>query len=173
MAFPPLILLSITLLVPAPARPAPANARALTTMDTTAKRTWTNDDIPFLREIAPITILNERPGSQSSTTETAGSAAAVATVPYVKERDPRWYADQREILQARIDADQAQINRIQEIRQTGDGITDAIPLYKDDPGITPEATVEILQGEVAQYEAQIDALQDVARLNGMPPGVAR
>ncbi|MGB8838233.1 MAG: hypothetical protein WCC67_15905, partial [Candidatus Acidiferrales bacterium] len=76
-------------------------------------------------------------------------------------------------LQARIDADEDLIRHILEIRIAGDGITDAIPLDKDDPGLTPEATVEILQNEVAQLRAQIDELQDMARQNGIPAAVVR
>ncbi len=173
MAFPPLILLSITLLLPAPAAPGASKARTVLTMDTAAKKTWTNDDIPFLREIAPITILSPSSPAQASVAETVGGAAPSATEPYVKEGDPRWYAEQRQALQAQVEADQEQIREIQEIRDTGVGITDAIPLDKEAPGITPEATVEILQDEIAQIESQIGALQDLARINGIPAAAVR
>jgi prefoldin subunit 5 len=91
----------------------------------------------------------------------------------VRELDPRWYAEQRQALQAQIDADEEQIRETQAIRQTGDGITGAIPLDKQAPGLNPEATVEILQNQVAQLEAQIDDLQDLARRNGIDPAVVR
>ena len=67
-----------------------------------------------------------------------------------KELDPQWYAEQRQTLQAQIDADQEQIREIQQIQQTGDGISGAIPLDKNAPGLTPYATVEILQNQIAQ-----------------------
>ena len=75
-----------------------------------------------------------------------------STRPYLKELDPDWYARQRDTLQAQIDADQDQIRDIQQIQQTGDGISDAIPLDKNAPGLTPYATVEILQNQIAQIE---------------------
>ncbi|MGC2291944.1 MAG: hypothetical protein WA450_08380, partial [Candidatus Acidiferrales bacterium] len=87
--------------------------------------------------------------------------------------DPDWYAQQRDTMQARIDADQDQIQEIQQIEQNGDGISGAIPLDKNAPGLTPYATVEILQNQVAQIEAQIDDLQDLARRNGIPAVAVR
>ena len=111
--------------------------------------------------------------SQASAAETSSAVANALTQPYVKELDPRWYAQQRDTLQTRIDADQEQIREIQQIEQTGDGISGAIPLDKNAPGLTPYATVEILQNQIAQTETQIDDLQDLARRNGIPPAAVR
>ncbi|MFY9801727.1 MAG: hypothetical protein WA211_07440 [Candidatus Acidiferrales bacterium] len=173
MAFLPWILVSISFFVAKPAGPAVAHARPVPSMDTKQQRVWTNDDIPTLREIAPISDLRPGSGAPASVAATGGGAAAAPVQTYIKELDPHWYADQRETLQARIDADEDLIRHILEIRIAGDGITDAIPLDKDDPGLTPEATVEILQNEVAQLRAQIDELQDMARQNGIPAAVVR
>jgi hypothetical protein len=172
MAFPPLILVAISLLVPHPAKPAIA-ARAVWGADTAAQKVWTNEDIPLLRETAPISTFSTSASSQASLVERPDVTAAASTQPYVKELDPRWYAQERETLQAQIDADQEQIREIRQIQQTGDGISDAIPLDKNAPGLTPYATVEILQNQVAQIESQIDDLQDLARRNGIPPVAVR
>lgn len=172
MAFPPLLLVAIGFLVPQPAKPV-ITARAVRGADTAAQRVWTNDDIPLLREMAPISIFSASANSQASEAETPNLAAGLPTQPYVKELDPRWYAQQRETLQARIDADQQQIRDIQQIQQSGDGISGAIPLDKNAPGITPYATVEILQNQIAQIEAQVDDLQDLARRNGIPAVAVR
>jgi hypothetical protein len=172
MAFPPLILVAISLLVPQPVKPA-ITARAARGADTAAQKVWTNEDIPLLREIAPISIFSGSASSQASQAESPSVAAGAPKMPYVKELDPRWYAQQRETLQARIDADQQQIRDIQQIQQSGDGISGAIPLDKNAPGITPYATVEILQNQIAQIEAQVDDLQDLARRNGIPAAAVR
>jgi hypothetical protein len=171
MAFPPLILVAISFLIPQPAKPA-ITARAVRGADTAAQKVWTNEDIPMLRETAPISIFSANATSQASLAE-APRVAAGSTQPYVKELDPRWYSQQRDSLQAQIDADEEQIRDIQQIQQTGDGISDAIPLDKNAPGLTPYATVEILQNRIAQAEAQIDDLQDLARRNGIPPAAVR
>jgi hypothetical protein len=172
MAFPPLLLVAIGFLVPQPAKPV-ITARAARGADTAAQRVWTNDDIPLLREMAPISIFSGSANSQASVGNTSSVAVVATLQPYVKELDPRWYAQQRETLQARIDADEQQIRDIQQIEQTGDGISGAIPLDKDAPGITPYATVEILQKQIAQIEAQVDDLQDLARRNGIPAVAVR
>lgn len=173
MAFPPLILVAISFLVLQPTRP-PITERAVRSADTAAQKVWTNDDIPLLREMAPISTFSASASSQASLAKAPSLAAAAApTRPYVKELDPDWYARQRDTMQVQIDADQEQIRDIQQIQQTGDGISDAIPLDKNAPGLTPYATVEILRDQIAQGEAQIDDLQDLARRNGIPPGAVR
>jgi hypothetical protein len=172
MAFPPLILLAMSFLVPPSAKPA-LTARAARGADTAAQKVWTNEDIARLREMAPISIFSVSASSQASQAESPSVAAGAPTKPYVKELDPRWYAQQRETLQARIDADQQQISDIQQIEQTGDGISGAIPLDKNAPGLTPYATVQILRKQIAQIEAQIDDLQDLARRNGIPAVAVR
>ena len=63
--------------------------------------------------------------------------------------------------------------KIQQIRETADGISDAIPLYEEALGLSPEATVKILQTQVVQFEAQVEGLQDLARQNDMHPVVVR
>lgn len=172
MAFPLLTLVAISFLIPQPTRP-PITARAVRGADTAAQKVWTNDDIPLLREMAPISIFSAGASSQAILTEAPSVATAALRQPYVKELDPDWYAWQRDRLQAQIDADQEQIRDIQQIQQTGDGISDAIPLDKNAPGLTPYATVEILQNQVAQIESQIDDLQDLARRNDIPAAAVR
>lgn len=173
MAFPPLILVVTSFLMPQPAKAA-ISLRATRGADTAAQKVWTNEDIPQLREIAPISIFRPSASFQMSLAEApARPAAALNQQPYVKALDPRWYTQQRDTLQGRIDTDQEQIRGIQQIEQTGVGISGAIPLDKNAPGLTPYATVEILQNQIAQSEAQIDDLQDLARRNGIPAAAVR
>lgn len=173
MTFLPAILLSIGFLFPNPAGPAALKTRNSLRMDAAERKIWTNDDIPLLRQFAPISIIGESSSSQAEVAKRAGIEATAANQPYIRELDPQWYAEQRQTLQAQIDADEQQIRETQAIRQTGDGITDAIPLDKEAPGLSPEATVEILQNHVAQLEGQIGDLQDLARQNGIDPAVVR
>jgi hypothetical protein len=172
MAFPPLILVAISFVVPQPTKTA-ITMPAMPGADTAAQKVWTNEDIPLLRETAPISTFSVSASSQASEAETSSGAANASIRPYVKELDPDWYAQRRDTLQAQIDADQEQIRDIQQILQTGDGVSDAIPLDKNAPGLTPYATVEILQNQIAQVESQIDDLQDLARRNSIPPAAVR
>lgn len=168
-----LFLLSIGLLVPKPAMSASLHVRANSRMDAGEKKIWTNEDIPLLRQAAPISIFAENSSAQPSTAEGAGAEVESARQPYVKERDPRWYAKQRQALQEQIDANEDQIREIQQIRETGDGISNAIPLHQEALGLSPEATVEIPQTQVVQFEAQVEDLQDLARQNDIDPAVVR
>lgn len=173
MTFLPVIMLSIVFLFSRPGASTKFKTSTSPRLDAAEQKIWTNDDIPLLRQLAPISIIGDRSSVQASVREALSTEAAAANQPYVKELDPRWYAEQRQTLQAQIDADQEQIRQVQQIRQTGDGITNAIPLDTEAAGLTPEATVEILQEQVAQLEAQIDDLQDLARRNGIEPAVVR
>jgi hypothetical protein len=123
-------------------------------MEAAEQKIWTNEGIPLLRQFAPISIIGQSSSSQADVAEQATVEATAANQPYV-------------------DANEEQIRETQAIRQTGDGITDAIPLDKEAPGLSPEATVEILKNQVAQLEAQIGDLQDLARRNGIVPAVVR
>jgi hypothetical protein len=173
MTFLPVILLSIGLLFANPTGSAALKTRHSLGLNAAEQKIWTNEDIPLLRQSAPISIIGDSSSSQADVAERGSVEATAANQPYVRELDPRWYAEQRQALQAQIDADEEQIRETQAIRQTGDGITGAIPLDKQAPGLNPEATVEILQNQVAQLEAQIDDLQDLARRNGIDPAVVR
>lgn len=173
MTLLPVLALSIAFLFAKPGASTTLKTNTSPRLDAAEQKTWTNDDSPLLRQSAPISIIGNRSAVQANVREAPSTEAAATNQPYVKELDPPWYAEQRQALQAQIDADQEQIREVQEIRQTGDGITGAIPLDKEAPGLSPEATVEILQDEVAQLEAQIDDLQDLARRNGTDPAVAR
>jgi hypothetical protein len=52
-------------------------------------------------------------------------------------------------------------------------MTDGINFDQGDIGITPDAGVEILQRRVQETQSEIDALEDLARHNGIPPGTLR
>jgi hypothetical protein len=52
-------------------------------------------------------------------------------------------------------------------------MTGGINLDEDDIGITPEAGIEVLQQRVSETQAQLDALEDLARRNRIPPGTLR
>ena len=52
-------------------------------------------------------------------------------------------------------------------------MTGGINLDDGDIGITPEAGIEILQQRVNETERELDALEDLARRNDIPPGALR
>lgn len=55
------------------------------------------------------------------------------------------------------------------LRETTGGIN----LDEDDVGIAPRAGIEILQRRVKEAQTELDALKDLARRHGIPPGTLR
>ena len=124
---------------------------------------WTNDDLERLHDLGLICIvgrINE---------ETPKSASLPQ--PYVKTQDPEWYAAQATKLRDELESSRAQLRENRQalddarsLRETTGGIS----LDDGDGGITPEAGIEILQQRVNVAQAELAALEDLARHNGIP-----
>lgn len=138
------------------AGPAPAN------------RTWTNEDLQRLDKVPElISVVGQPP--------TKASQVVNAPAPHSTE-DPDWYAVRATSMNARLEAEQADLRKFtqalddaRELKSTSGGVN----LGEDDIGITPEATIEILQSRVRETQRELGALEDLARENGIPPGVLR
>jgi hypothetical protein len=129
------------------------------------EKVWTNPDVEALRATSPISIIGRDVGLESSTNLPNASTSAAAPGPYVMEQDPAWYAREIEVRRDEIARADEQIEGIRKIRQTGEGISGAVPLAETAPGLTPEATIEVLEIEKQALDAEIDELQDQARQN--------
>jgi prefoldin subunit 5 len=108
--------------------------------------------------------------------EEAAPTSASALGPYVKTQDPDWYAaeatklhDQLERLQTQLAEYRQAIDDTRSLRETSGGIN----LVAGDVGITPQSGIEILQQRVNEIQARLDALEDLARRNGIAPGTLR
>ncbi len=104
------------------------------------------------------------------------SKSASLPVRYVRTQDPEWYAEQAARLRDELEHRQAQLREYRQgledarsLRQTTGGIN----LDEGDIGITPEAGIEILQQRVNETQTELDALEDLARRNDIPPGTLR
>jgi hypothetical protein len=131
--------------------------------DSSAQKTWTNDDMDSLRANAPISVF-------STPAPLAASQPTVANPTYVKELDSNWYAKQIGAIQLQMAESNAVIHKIQEIRKSGLGISNVIPLDREDVGLSPEFTVQILQTQNQARKADVDRLEELARHNSIPPG---
>ena len=130
---------------------------------------WTNEDLERLRATGQISIVG-----QPATVEDASPAAT--PLPYVAIHDSEWYAEEAAALRGELQRGQA---RLDEYRQTIEDArslettTGGINLEEGDIGITLEAGVEILQQRIEETQSKLDALEDLARLNDIEPGVLR
>jgi hypothetical protein len=144
---------AVTHSVVSPSRPV------ATSVDT--QRTWSNDDVNFLREHAPISIVGVVLPPASAP---AVNKPVATPLPYVKENDPNWYEAQISSRRAQIGQIDSQLAHIASVGQTQD-TSDAFPLTGSSPGILLPGTQYVLQQEKSQLEAEISDLQDLAQAN--------
>jgi hypothetical protein len=129
---------------------------------------WTNDDLERLHILGLICIVGRINGETPKSTS--------LPQPYVKIQDPQWYAEQAAKLRDELERRGSQLGGYRQaledarsLRETSGGIN----LDEGDTGITPEAGIEILQQHVSETQSELDALEDLARRNDIPPGTLR
>jgi len=132
---------------------------------------WTDDDLEKLHGPGMISIVG-----RMEEEATATSASASASGPYVKSQDPDWYSveaaklrDQLERRQAELGGYRQALDDVRSLRETSGGVN----LVEGDVGITPQSGIEILQQRINETQAKRDALEDLARRNGIAPGALR
>jgi hypothetical protein len=129
---------------------------------------WTNDDLEQLHDLGLISIVgqvNEERTTESSVPES-----------YVNTQDPGWYAEEAANLRDELENSQAQLRDLQQAIDDGRSLrqtTGGMSLDYGDIGVTPEDAIGNLQQHVNDVQADLDALEDLARHNGIPPGVLR
>jgi hypothetical protein len=129
---------------------------------------WTNDDLERLHVLGLICIVGR------IDEETPKSASL--SQPYVKTQDPGWYAEQAANLRDELERRRAQLGGYRQALEDARSLrktTAGINLDDGDIGITPEAGIEFLQQRVNETQAELDALEDLARRNDIPPGTLR
>jgi hypothetical protein len=137
-----------------------------------AKKVWTNEDMDNLRARGLISIFG--PEAPATTAETATTPSEPATYSSRLE-DPEWYAEKAAGLQAELDKRASELREAQtNLALVKDRITQpGIAMDKSSPGITVDATLAMLDAQVREVQSQLDDLSDLARQNGIPPGVLR
>lgn len=134
-----------------------------------AKRTWTNEDLEQLSRVPGLISVVGPPANELS-------QGVSAPAPQSEAKDPAWYAERADSLNARLETEQADLRSfrqaladVRELKSTTGGVN----LDEDNIGITPGASIDILQNRVTQTQRKLDALEELARRNGIPPGVLR
>ena len=129
---------------------------------------WTNDDLARLHSLGLISIVGQIDEEKSM----------LASLPfrYARTQDPEWYAEQGARLREELEHRQAQLREYRQALDDARSLresTGGIDLDEGDIGITPEAGIEILEQRVNESQAELDALEDLARRNDIPPGTLR
>jgi len=128
----------------------------------------TNDDLERLLAKGLISVVGQVPGEATE--------AAAAPSLYVRTKDPEWYAEQASKLRAELESREAELQRYRQAIEDARNLktmTGGINFDRGDIGITPEAGIEILQRRVHEGQSELDALEDLAWHNGIPPGTLR
>ena len=92
---------------------------------------------------------------------------------YSRFRDAEWYARQIQTLQdeiAKIDID---MRVLVQARKSGKGVTDAVALDQEPEGVNAEGQIDVFRKRRVELLRQIDALEEQARHNAIPPGDIR
>lgn len=128
-------------------------------------RVWSNDDVNYLREKAPISIIGV-----VTPTLAAGSAKEPPPCegPYVKESDPAWYSEQIELRREQIAQIDWQLAHIAAVEDGGRGISNAFPFEGTNPGILLPGTVYSLQQQEQGLRLEVADLQDLAHAREIP-----
>jgi hypothetical protein len=136
--------------------------------DRQSKVLWTNDDLDKLHGLGLISVVGrvdeERPASASPS----------ATYPRTQDSD--WYVVQAAALRAALEYRQAQLRQYRQAIDNARTLresTGGIDLAGEDFAITPEAGIEILQQRADEAQTGLEALEDLARRNDIPPGTLR
>ena len=134
-----------------------------------ANGTWTNEDLQRLSKVPGLISAVGQPSTEATQSVDAPASHSIT-------KDPNWYAARAASLGAQLEAEQADLRKFtqalddaRELKSTTGGVN----LAEDDIGITPEATIEILQNRVRETQKELGALEDLARQNDIPPGVLR
>jgi len=129
---------------------------------------WTNDDLARLHDRGLICIV----GQMNEETPTSESLPQ----PYVKARDPEWYAEQAARLRDELERRRDQVREFRQALDDARSLketTGGIDLGDEDFATTREAGIEILQQRVMEEQARLDDLEDLARRNDIEPGTLR
>jgi hypothetical protein len=159
--------ISVCLALVSAAIPLRAANRPHAGTDSQTTVVWTNDDLEKLHSLGLISI---------GRTDEERPASASVLAPYVKTQDAGWYSEQAAKLRDELERRQAQLGRYRQALEDAQSLrvtTGGMNLDEGDIAITPEAGIEILQQRVNEVQTELDALEDLARRNDIPPGTLR
>ncbi len=148
--------------------PSRAANRPHAGMDSQKIKVWTNDDLEKLHDGGLISIVGQ--------VEEETSISESAPRDHEITKDPEWYAEQAATLRNELEGRQAQLREYRQALDDARSLresTGGIDLVGEDFAVTPEAGIEILQQRVNEAQTELDALEDLARRNDIPPGTLR
>jgi hypothetical protein len=160
--------LAVSMILSALAFPLRAAKKPRAGTDSQNPVVWTNDDLEKLHSLGLISIVGRM---NEETPKSASQPQA-----HVKTQDPEWHAEQAANLRDELERRRAQLRGYRQAIEDARSLrtmTGGINLDEGDIGITPEAGIEVLEQRVNETQSELDALEDLARRNDIPPGAVR
>lgn len=131
------------------------------------KKVWTNDDMQGLGGTSGVSVVGEAPAAPGRGNATAQPRG------YVKEKDSNWYRQQLAPLRSELERLDKEIVRTREFingEHTGEG---RLKVNVFSVPMNPADQIAQLEKRKATTQTKIDALEDLARRNDIPPGALR
>jgi hypothetical protein len=138
-----------------------------------AKKIWTNDDFP-----SAVPVFQEIPdrGAARSVNLSSQQPATAVPNPGPKrpsdlEKDPQWYAQQASTLESELAAVETKEQDLRNFRATGTGLPTGLNIYAPCEGVGTDNLIGQLEALRQDLQQQLNALEDTAQRNGLPPGI--
>ena len=131
-------------------------------------KVWTNDDLERIRSLGHLSVVGQL--------DDTGSTQILLPQAYTDIQDPEWYSAQAARLQDELERRRAQLQSYEQALEDARSLretTGGINLEEGHVALTPESEIEMLRERVDRAQAQLDALQDLARRNDIEPGALR
>jgi hypothetical protein len=148
--------------------PLGATNRPHSGTDSQNTKVWTNDDLEKIRSLGQLSVVGPF--------DNEGSTQVLLHRASTNIRDPEWYSAQAARLQDELDQQRAELQSYEQTLEDARSLremTGGINLEEGHIGLTPESAMQMLRERVNHTQTQLDALQDMARRNGIAPGALR
>lgn len=144
---------------PAPEKEEPDNKKP--------KKVWTNDSVQELSGTPGVSVVGGGPAAR------AAEKSATKPAGYAKEKDPNWYRAQRAPLRAELDRLDKEITKTREFINGGHTAEGKLKVNVFSVPMNPADHIAQLEKRKAEVQSKMDALEDLARRNDIPPGAIR
>jgi len=131
------------------------------------KKVWTNDSLEDLGGKSGVSVVGDASGA------TDADKAEAKPAGYAKEKDPNWYRKQLVPLRAEIERLDREITKTREFIDGGHTAEGQLKVNVFSVPMNPADHIVQLEKRKATMQSKIDALEDQARRNDIPPGALR
>ena len=148
--------------------PLSAANRPAAGTDSQNTKVWTNGDLEKIRSLGQLSVVGP--------SDNEGSTQALVPRASTNIQDPEWYSAQAARLQGELDQQRAELQSYKQTLEDARSLremTGGINLEEGHIGLSPESAMQMLRERVNHTQTQLDALQDMARRNGIAPGALR